>query len=48
MATQEAVFWKALDEIEKLNLVPNGYGVAQTEWLKDEYPTWESLQVGSG
>ena len=38
-AAQEAVFWKALDDIERLNLVPNGHGVVQTGRLNGKYPT---------
>jgi hypothetical protein len=47
-AAQEAVFLKALDETTRLNIVPSGYGLAPTEWLHGEYPTQESVRVGSG
>jgi hypothetical protein len=45
---QEAVFLKALDETMRLNILLGGYGLAPTEWLQCEYPTQESVRVGSG
>lgn len=44
---QESIFFDALNETVRLNIMPNGYGVAQQEWPRGEYPTWESVCVRS-
>ena len=45
---QEEVFFQALDKIERLSIIPLRYSVAPEEWSTGEYPTSESIWVGSG
>ncbi|KIJ63930.1 hypothetical protein HYDPIDRAFT_28831 [Hydnomerulius pinastri MD-312] len=44
----EEVFNLALKELRDLGIIPNGYGVGQSEWVNGSYPEIEIIKVGHG
>jgi hypothetical protein len=45
-AEGEALFRQMLREIQEVNQIPIGFGVAPNEWSSANYPTHEFIQVG--
>lgn len=41
----EEIFWKALRDLDKEDIIPGGFGIAQNEWEDGSYPEVESISI---